>query len=52
MRTLILLFLTWLVSGLTGAAVAAPPAREWTVMVYVNGKNDLETFALTDVNEM
>ena len=41
------------------ADVPAPPApaaasvpREWTVMVYVNGKNNLETFALDDVNEM
>lgn len=26
--------------------------KEWTVMVYINGKNDLERFALMDVNEM
>ena len=26
--------------------------KDWTVMVYVNGKNDLEAAALADVNEM
>ncbi|MBI5208359.1 MAG: hypothetical protein HY927_00125 [Elusimicrobia bacterium] len=26
--------------------------REWTVMVYINGKNNLETYGLKDVNEM
>jgi hypothetical protein len=26
--------------------------KEWTIMVYINGKNNLEEFALKDVNEM
>ncbi|MCX5792556.1 MAG: clostripain-related cysteine peptidase [Elusimicrobia bacterium] len=26
--------------------------KEWTVMVYINGKNNLETYALRDMNEM
>jgi len=26
--------------------------KEWTIMVYVDGKNDLEKFALKDMNEM
>jgi hypothetical protein len=26
--------------------------KEWTIMVYINGKNDLEQYALVDVNEM
>ena len=26
--------------------------KEWTIMVFVNGKNNLEPYALTDVNEM
>ncbi|MFA6029453.1 MAG: clostripain-related cysteine peptidase [Elusimicrobiota bacterium] len=26
--------------------------KEWTVMVYINGKNNLETYGLGDVNEM
>ena len=34
--------------------VAAPqpsgPAREWTVMVYMNGKSNIEPFALADLN--
>ena len=25
---------------------------EWTVMVFMNGKNNLEKFALSDLNEM
>ncbi len=41
-----------------GAAAPAPsPAgaraeKEWTVMVYVNAKNNLDKFGLKDVNEM
>lgn len=37
------------------AAVPSPAAAggaEWTVMVYVNAKNDLEYFGLADLNEM
>jgi clostripain len=45
------------------AAVTIPPepaqqpeasvgSKEWTVMVYVNAKNNLERFGLKDVNEM
>ena len=36
------------------AAVCAAPAseKEWTIMVYLNGKNNLEPAALTDMNEM
>lgn len=34
------------------SAPAAPGGKEWTVMVFVNGKNDLEPFALRDMNEM
>ncbi|HBB68102.1 MAG: hypothetical protein A2X28_11130 [Elusimicrobia bacterium GWA2_56_46] len=26
--------------------------KEWTIMVYINGKNDLEKYALKDMNEM
>lgn len=26
--------------------------KEWTIMVYINGKNNLEPFALLDMNEM
>ena len=42
-------------------AVPAAPAperaagksdKEWTIMVFVNGKNNLEEYALTDMNEM
>jgi len=34
------------------AAPGPAPAAEWTVMVYVNAKNDLEYFGLADLNEM
>ena len=27
-------------------------AKKWTIMVYINGKNNLESFALKDLNEM
>lgn len=27
-------------------------AEKWTIMVYINGKNNLESFALKDMNEM
>ncbi len=43
---------------LLGLALAAPRARaegagaEWLVMVYMAGENNLEPFALDDVNEM
>lgn len=30
----------------------ASPVKEWTIMVFVNGKNNLEQYALKDVNEM
>lgn len=29
---------------------SAPPLREWTVMVYMNGKSNIEPFALSDLN--
>lgn len=29
-----------------------PAPKEWTVMIYMNGKNDLETFALKNANDM
>ena len=38
------------VSGNAQRAAARP--AEWTVMVFINGKNNLEKFALRDVNEM
>ncbi|MET0101330.1 MAG: clostripain-related cysteine peptidase [Sedimenticola sp.] len=34
-----------------GPAVA-DPTREWTILVYLDGDNDLEPFALSDLNEM
>ena len=38
------------VSGNAQRAAARP--AEWTIMVFINGKNNLEKFALRDVNEM
>ena len=39
-------FLDWLFG------VKPVKAKEWTIMVFVNGKNNLEQFALKDMNEM
>jgi len=30
----------------------AKPSKEWTIMVFINGKNNLEQYGLKDVNEM
>jgi len=39
--------------GLTGgAAKAATPIKDWTVMVYMNGDNDLEPWALRNYLQM
>lgn len=35
-----------------GDDTAARPGAEWTLLVFVNGDNDLETYALGDLNEM
>ena len=41
------------VSGMPIPAVlGTSPEKEWTVMVFVNGKNNLESYALIDVNQM
>lgn len=32
--------------------VAAVPDKEWTIMVFINAKNDLEYYGLKDLNEM
>ena len=40
----------WLFGNSHQAAQKAP--AEWTIMVYINGKNDLEPYALKDMNEM
>ena len=34
------------------SAPNAPAVKDWTVMVFVNGKNNLESSALMDVNQM
>ncbi len=34
------------------ATVNEQAVKEWTIMVYVNGKNNLEKYALLDMNEM
>jgi len=47
MRKKLLLILSLLVLVLTPSAAA-----EWTVMVYMDGDNDLNDFAIDDLNEM
>lgn len=37
-------------SALTSPEPARPALREWTVMVYMNGKSNIEPFALGDLN--
>lgn len=39
-----------LAESVSAAAKAAP--KEWTVMVFINGKNDLELAGLYNVNQM
>ena len=39
-------------SPVPAAPAGAPAQKEWTIMVYLNGKNDLEQAALDDLNEM
>jgi len=34
------------------AAAVETEVKDWTIMVYINGKNNLETYALRDLNEM
>lgn len=40
-----------LLAVLTGSAVAAPPApkAKWTVMVYISGDNNLESYVVPDI---
>ncbi|MDL1912857.1 hypothetical protein FBQ81_19545 [Chloroflexi bacterium CFX6] len=46
--TLVILFV--LLSTLGGSASAAPPTRaKWTVMVYISGDNDLESYVVPDI---
>jgi|GEM_PF-264718 len=40
------------VSAPAAGAQKALPEKEWTVMVYINAKNNLEKFGLKDMNEM
>ena len=38
------------IGTLTGSASAAPPAKaKWTVMVYISGDNDLESYVISDI---
>jgi Clostripain family len=34
------------------AATAPPPSREWTILIFMNGKNNLEPFAIEDFAEI
>ncbi|MFA6433700.1 MAG: clostripain-related cysteine peptidase [Elusimicrobiales bacterium] len=36
----------------TSDETAAKTVKEWTIMVYMNGKNDLSNYILKDLNEM
>jgi len=46
--TILIMFV--LAASLTGSAHAAPPTRaKWTVMVYMSGDNDLESYVVPDL---
>ncbi len=45
-------WLTLLLAGCANALAAAEPPAKWTVMIYMNGDNDLEEFAVGDFLEM
>lgn len=45
-------WLALLLAGFANALTAAEPPAKWTVMVYMNGDNDLEEFAVGDFLEM
>ncbi len=46
--TILIVFV--LAASLAGSASAAPPARaKWTVMVYMSGDNDLESYVVPDI---
>ncbi len=36
----------------TGSSLKPLPKKEWTIMAFINAKNDLEKFGIEDVNEM
>ncbi|PLX17526.1 MAG: hypothetical protein C0601_07145 [Candidatus Muiribacterium halophilum] len=53
MKKITLLFLClFIFSNLILADDEAPTVKEWTVMVYMCADNDLEAFALQDLNEL
>lgn len=37
---------------LSQSATAAQPEKEWTMLVYINGHNNLDPFGQADINEM
>ena len=41
-----------IIDWLFGKPSAPKGPAEWTIMVYINGKNNLEPFAIKDINEM
>ena len=47
---LTMMFVFVLAASLTGSASAAPPANaKWTVMVYISGDNNLESYVISDI---
>ncbi|MGB9910711.1 MAG: clostripain-related cysteine peptidase [Candidatus Hydrothermia bacterium] len=36
----------------SGGGTTPPSTKEWTIMVYMNADNDLETYGIKDLNEM
>lgn len=49
--TILIVFV--LVTSLTGSAFAAPPTPQanWTVMVYISGDNNLESYVVPDLED-
>lgn len=38
--------------GVAAAQPGATPSRDWTILIFMNGKNDLEPFAIEDFQEL
>lgn len=51
-----LVFLAFILNGCIGSVVPSPSQEKikanWTVMVFLNGDNDLDNYALADLNSM
>lgn len=53
MQHLLWLFaMTFVFLAAPSASAPRPPSREWTILIFMNGKNNLEEFAIEDFEEL